>query len=74
MPETRAENSEQSRAGANRTPESVLREVFGFTTFRGSQRAVIEQVAAGGDAVVLIRHAPSAVPPPGNPCPLGPKG
>ena len=54
MPETRAENSEKSSTGANRTPESVLREVFGFTTFRGSQRAVIEQVAAGGDAVVLM--------------------
>jgi superfamily II DNA helicase RecQ len=54
MPETQAENSEQSPTGANRTPESVLREVFGFTTFRGSQRAVIEQVAAGGDAVVLM--------------------
>jgi superfamily II DNA helicase RecQ len=45
MPETRAENSEKSQSGANRTPESVLREVFGFTAFRGSQRAVIEQVA-----------------------------
>ena len=45
---------EESPTGANRTPESVLREVFGFTTFRGSQRAVIEQVAAGGDAVVLM--------------------
>jgi ATP-dependent DNA helicase RecQ len=54
MPEMRAENSEQNPTGANRTPESILREVFGFATFRGSQRAVIEQVAAGGDAVVLM--------------------
>ncbi len=54
MPETRAVNSERSPTGPSRTPESVLREVFGFTTFRGSQRAVIEQVAAGGDAVVLM--------------------
>lgn len=54
MPETRAESSEKNPTGADRTPENVLREVFGFTTFRGSQRAVIEQVAAGGDAVVLM--------------------
>ena len=39
---------------ATRTPESVLREVFGFTAFRGSQRAVIDQVVAGGDAIVLM--------------------
>jgi ATP-dependent DNA helicase RecQ len=42
-------------AGTERpTPESVLRAVFGFDSFRGSQRAVIEQVVAGGDAVVLM--------------------
>ena len=39
---------------AERTPEHVLREVFGFDDFRGSQRAVIEHVVAGGDAVVLM--------------------
>jgi len=54
MPEMRGKNSETSPTGANRTPESVLREVFGFTSFRGSQRAVIEQVVTGGDAVVLM--------------------
>ena len=36
------------------TPRSVLRAVFGFDEFRGSQQQVIEQVAAGGDAVVLM--------------------
>ncbi len=36
------------------TPEGVLREVFGFDDFRGSQRSVVEHVAAGGDAVVLM--------------------
>jgi ATP-dependent DNA helicase RecQ len=36
------------------TLESVLRAVFGFDSFRGSQRAVIEHVLAGGDAVVLM--------------------
>jgi ATP-dependent DNA helicase RecQ len=37
-----------------RTPLEVLREVFGFAEFRGEQQAIIEQVAAGGDAVVLM--------------------
>ncbi len=38
----------------NETPHSVLRTVFGYDSFRGSQRAVIKQVAGGGDAVVLM--------------------
>jgi ATP-dependent DNA helicase RecQ len=39
---------------AGRSPEDVLDEVFGFKHFRGSQRAVVEHVTAGGDAVVLM--------------------
>jgi len=39
---------------SERTPQSVLREVFGFDSFRGEQRAIIEHVIAGGDAVVLM--------------------
>src|SRR5690348_10431963 len=37
-----------------RSPLGVLREVFGFDSFRGQQLAIIEHVAAGGDAVVLM--------------------
>ncbi|HVC55553.1 MAG TPA: DNA helicase RecQ [Stellaceae bacterium] len=37
-----------------RTPLGVLRRVFGFEQFRGQQQAIIEQVLAGGDAVVLM--------------------
>ena len=37
-----------------RSPEGVLREVFGFDSFRGQQFAIIEHVIAGGDAVVLM--------------------
>ena len=37
-----------------RTPLGVLREVFGFDSFRGQQLAIIEHVAAGGDGVVLM--------------------
>ena len=40
--------------GKARSPLEVLREVFGFDSFRGQQREIIEQVVAGGDAVVLM--------------------
>src|SRR5436309_6141777 len=36
------------------TPLGVLREVFGFASYRGQQLAIIEHVIAGGDAVVLM--------------------
>ncbi|MFV0407048.1 MAG: DNA helicase RecQ [Propioniciclava sp.] len=36
------------------TPGDVLSEVFGYDTFRGDQAAIVEQVVAGGDAVVLM--------------------
>ena len=33
---------------------SILDEVFGYAAFRGQQAAIIDRVAAGGDALVLI--------------------
>ena len=36
------------------SPAEVLHEVFGYSSFRGQQKAVIEHVAAGGDALVLM--------------------
>ncbi len=36
------------------TTEQVLREVFGYAAFRGHQAAVVEHVAGGGDALVLM--------------------
>ncbi len=33
---------------------SILKEVFGYDSFRGLQREVIEHVVAGGDALVLM--------------------
>ena len=44
MPETRGQDE----------PQAVLRRVFGFPGFRGSQEAVIQHVMAGGDALVLM--------------------
>ena len=32
----------------------ILRRVFGYAEFRGEQQAVIEQIAGGGDALVLM--------------------
>ncbi|MEG1971179.1 MAG: DEAD/DEAH box helicase, partial [Burkholderiaceae bacterium] len=39
---------------SSRTPESVLREVFGYPVFRGFQREVIATVVSGNDALVLM--------------------
>ena len=32
----------------------ILRDVFGYAEFRGAQQAIVEHVAAGGDALVLM--------------------
>ena len=34
--------------------QRILGEVFGYEEFRGPQRAIIEHVGAGGDALVLM--------------------
>jgi len=35
-------------------PQEILSSVFGYHAFRGEQEAIINQVAAGGDALVLM--------------------
>ena len=35
-------------------PRAVLHEVYGYDVFRGEQGAIVDQVIAGGDAVVLM--------------------
>ncbi len=35
-------------------PHQILQAVFGYAAFRGEQQAVVEHVAAGGDALVLM--------------------
>jgi len=37
-----------------RDAQSILRETFGYATFRGFQREVIDHLAGGGDALVLM--------------------
>jgi len=38
----------------SRDAHDILARVFGYNAFRGDQQAIIEQVAAGGDALVLM--------------------
>ena len=35
-------------------PQHILREVFGYTAFRGPQEAIVHHVTQGGDALVLM--------------------
>ena len=39
---------------AHSTPIEALNKVFGYDSFRGEQAAIIDQVVAGGDALVLM--------------------
>ncbi len=34
--------------------QQILRDIFGYAAFRGAQQAIVEHVAAGGDALVLM--------------------
>ena len=36
------------------SPQSLLRRIFGHADYRGPQQAIIEHIAAGGDALVLM--------------------
>ncbi len=38
----------------HRDPQRLLREVFGYRAFRGDQRAIVDHVVGGGDAVVIM--------------------
>ncbi len=42
------------RATRLETPESVLRDVFGYPSFRGLQKDAIDHLVGGGDALVLM--------------------
>ena len=53
-PHPEAELLAPDAAVAPDSPLGVLRRVFGFPGFRGSQQAVIDHVVAGGDALVLM--------------------
>ncbi|MCX7204230.1 MAG: RecQ family ATP-dependent DNA helicase, partial [Burkholderiales bacterium] len=46
--------AEAARAGGAQAAREVLRRVFGYEAFRGQQQAVVEHVAGGHDALVLM--------------------
>jgi ATP-dependent DNA helicase RecQ len=41
-------------AGSAGTPMTVLRKVFGYSSFRGEQGQIVDHVVGGGDALVLM--------------------
>lgn len=43
-----------TRSGPTHTPEAVLKSVFGYDSFRGDQRQIIDSVVAGGSCCVLM--------------------
>jgi ATP-dependent DNA helicase RecQ len=48
MPSTRLADASSTQ------PIDILQQVFGYAAFRGQQQAVVNQVTAGGDALVLM--------------------
>jgi ATP-dependent DNA helicase RecQ len=36
------------------TAQQILRDTFGYTSFRGAQQAIVEHMVSGGDALVLM--------------------
>src|SRR3954471_3777455 len=41
-------------ASVRPAPDAILREVFGYDAFRGPQAEIVDHVAGGGDALVLM--------------------
>ncbi len=54
MPESHDTTARLVETAGIGNPLDVLKRVYGYSAFRGQQHAVIEHVAAGGDAVVLF--------------------
>ncbi|MEV7089114.1 DNA helicase RecQ [Streptomyces sp. NPDC093085] len=54
VPAARSGGRSGARIEPGTEPLEVLRRVFGYDAFRGSQQEIIEQVVSGGDALVLM--------------------
>ncbi|UFS93184.1 DNA helicase RecQ [Nocardia huaxiensis] len=53
-PEVETAVGNESARGGIEAAHEVLRRVFGYDSFRGPQRDIVEQVISGGDALVLM--------------------
>ncbi|PXX69159.1 ATP-dependent DNA helicase RecQ [Nocardia tenerifensis] len=49
-----ATDTDSGAAAGSGAAQEVLRRVFGYDSFRGDQREIVEHVVAGGDALVLM--------------------
>ncbi|CAD7040044.1 DNA helicase RecQ [Pseudorhizobium endolithicum] len=54
MPQTSPITAPLFEGPSTRDPLAVLRDVYGYDSFRGQQAAVIDRILSGGDAVVLF--------------------
>ena len=54
MPQSSSPTQNLFADAGGETPLSLLKRVYGYASFRGRQQEVVDQVMAGGDAVVLF--------------------
>jgi ATP-dependent DNA helicase RecQ len=54
MPQTKSRIDPLFDAHGTKNPLAVLKEIYGYPTFRGRQAEVVNRVVSGGDAVVLF--------------------
>lgn len=53
-PETLETADASSRTVETDAAQQILQRVFGYDSFRGLQREIVDQVVSGGDALVLM--------------------
>lgn len=46
--------SRMSNSAAHNKSQQILHDIFGYSTFKGEQQAIVDHVTAGGDALVLM--------------------
>ena len=54
MPQSQSRTDPLFNTEGARNPLSILKRIYGYSSFRGKQADVIDQVVSGGDAVVLF--------------------
>ena len=49
-------------ARVNSSPQNILKDVFGYRSFRGEQQAIIEAALAGRDSLVIMLNRRRQIP------------